>query len=264
MEQLIAMMKKRLAISKEALRIARKSKVDEYDGCLRVSVANGYVRYYQVTDNCKNGGKYLKKTDLAVAKKLAQKKYKADFIKACQKEINYLEKTIRFLSSSNANLVYDNLSNPRKILVDPYILDNEIYAKKWQEKEFKTNNFMLENKIYDTKRGDKVRSKSEALIANVLYDLNIPYQYEKALFLENGVARFPDFTLLNKVTREEIYFEHFGLLEDKEYLMANLKKLDEYQTIGIYPGKNLIFSYETKENPLNITNIKKMLCNLLG
>ena len=93
----------------------------------------------------------------------------------------------------------------------------------------------------------------------VLYELEIPYHYEKALRLRNGATRYPDFTLLKVSTGEEIYLEHFGLLDDSEYLSENLKKLEEYRKNGIYVGKNLLFTYETTSTPLDIKGIRQML-----
>ncbi len=82
------------------------------------------------------------------------------------------------------------------------------------------------------------------------------------LVLKNGGTRYPDFTLLDVRAREEVFLEHFGLLDDEEYRRNCLHKLDEYRNNGIYPGRNLIFTYETEENPLDIKGIKKMLKDL--
>ena len=38
-----------------------------------------------------------------------------------------------------------------------------------------------------------------------------------------------------------------------------LEKLDEYRSSGIYPGKNLIFTYETQYSPFDIKGIRKMI-----
>ncbi|WP_256372301.1 hypothetical protein [Butyrivibrio sp. CB08] len=35
--------------------------------------------------------------------------------------------------------------------------------------------------------------------------------------------------------------------------------MDLYRASGIYPGKNLMFTYETEDNPLDITGVRKML-----
>ena len=70
-------------------------------------------------------------------------------------------------------------------------------------------------------------------------------------------------TLLAVKQRKEIYLEHFGLLDDPEYLTKTLQKLDEYRANGIYPEKNLLFTYETETLPLDIKGIRKMLDDLL-
>lgn len=38
---------------------------------------------------------------------------------------------------------------------------------------------------------------------------------------------------------------------------------NDYRRSGIYPGKNLIFTYETDDSPLDIKGIKEMLKELL-
>jgi hypothetical protein len=77
--------------------------------------------------------------------------------------------------------------------------------------------------------------------------------------LGSGKKAYPDFTLLNTKTREEVYFEHFGLLDDEDYRGQALRKLNEYRRSGIFPGKNLLFSYETEDNPLDIKGVREML-----
>ena len=91
-----------------------------------------------------------------------------------------------------------------------------------------------------------------------LYELGIPYRYEAELCLRNGKVKYPDFTLLNVQTREIVYHEHLGLMDDDQYRRANLIKLDEYRRNGIYLGKNLIITYEAEGCYLNIREIKKM------
>lgn len=97
-----------------------------------------------------------------------------------------------------------------------------------------------------------------------MHDLGIPYIYEKKLVLKDGSTRRPDFMLLHVRKKEEIYLEHFGLLNQQEYLEKTLQKLDEYRASGIYPGKNLIFTYETEDIPLDIKGIRKMLHDILN
>ena len=96
-----------------------------------------------------------------------------------------------------------------------------------------------------------VRSKSEVLIANIYYELGIPYKYECPIVLENGITRYPDFTLLDIAHHRTVYHEHLGIIEDPEYRKAALLKLREYRDNGIYAGKNLILTSETAYAPFD-------------
>lgn len=262
MDELLMMLEARLANLNCALRLAKKDQ-DFPEGSLRVSTSNKRVRYYWMNQKASDLGEYIKKDNHQFARELAQKSYNRKFIKMAESEILYLQSVITHLSKNNADMSYDKLSLTRKNLVNPYILPDNIYAKNWQEESYKTSNYLPECKVYSTKRGEMVRSKSEAIIADILYELKIPYKYEKALVLKNGTIKFPDFTVLNKKTRQEVYIEHFGLLDDELYLNSNLLKLDEYRNNGIYLGKNLLFTYETENSPLDIKGIRKMFRELL-
>ena len=263
MEELLNHLKTRITILEQAIKRAEKDAGSFPCGHLRVSASRNRCRYYQLTEPGDLVGKYLTKDRSDLAKALAQKDYNEHFLKEAQKELTALEKTLSKLVKSNADLVYQKLSPGRKKLVDPYILPDEIYIEEWLSEPFKPNPYMPESRIYDTKRGDMVRSKSEAIIADMLLDLGIPYHYEKPIRLKGGAKRYPDFTLLKVAAREEVYLEHFGLLDDEDYRNACLIKMSEYRRNGIYPGKNLLFTYETTDFPLDIKGFRKMLSYLL-
>lgn len=220
---------------------------------MRISQTEKRVRYYQVLQKGDSSGAYITHEKRDIIKKLAQKDYTRRFLVEARRELSNLEKCIGLLEDSDSDLTYTMLTDNRKQRVEPYLQTDEIYAKHWQEQAFKTNGYAPEAKIYETQKGEKVRSKSEAIIADILYGLEIPYRYEQALMLKNKTIRYPDFTLLKAKTRDVIYLEHFGLLDDEQYRAGCLKKLDDYRSNGIYPGKNLLITYESKENPLDIS-----------
>ena len=60
-----------------------------------------------------------------------------------------------------------------------------------------------------------------------------------------------------KSTREEIYHEHLGMMDEEDYLNHNLAKIEEYRKNGIFIGKNLILTFESASCPLNIGDIRK-------
>ena len=228
MEELLKCIKERIVTLKKAIAKAEKESGTFPEGRLRVSRSGKQVRYYKMQKQSDTIGEFIRK-----------------------------EKT--FLAGQLAQRDYHKLIPERKKLVVPYIATEELFAEAWVVKPFRTNPYLPEAKIYDTRRGEKVRSKSEAILADMFYDLGIPYRYEELVQLRSGKKVYPDFTLLKTKTREEVYFEHFGLLDDEDYRGQALRKLNEYRRSGIFPGKNLLFSYETEDIPLDIKGVREML-----
>lgn len=113
-----------------------------------------------------------------------------------------------------------------------------------------------------TEQGERVRSKSEKIIADKLYMLGIPYRYECPALMKGrrgNVTIYPDFTILRMPERREVYFEHFGLMDDADYVNAVMHKLDTYEKNGIYLGINLFFTHETSKRPLNTVVLDRLL-----
>ena len=64
---------------------------------------------------------------------------------------------------------------------------------------------------------------------------------------------------LNTVRLALTTFEHFGMMDDPEYSGKVIMKLQTYARNHIYPGKQLLMSFETSKTPLDISYIEKML-----
>ena len=92
--------------------------------------------------------------------------------------------------------------------------------------------------------------------------MNIPYHYEFPIKLlaEDGskITVHPDFLCLNPRTRKEFLWEHFGRMDDIEYATGTVRKLKLFAKNDIFPGKNLITTHETSDQPLNTSLIKKI------
>ena len=248
----------RLKQLQKAIKLAEKDEKKFPEGHLRVSKNRRQTRYYKMTDSSDKVGGYLSKKELHKIKTLAQKDYNKHFLKAAKSELVMLEK-LKLKYTNSAEDIYNNLIPERKNLVTPYILPDDLIAKAWQSKTFRPNPYKPEKKTHDTKRGEKVTSKSEAFIADTLYEFGIPYHYECPVRIINGELRYPEFTLLKVRTREVIYLEHFGKMGEEGYRRDTMEKMDLYRASGIYPGKNLIFTYETEDHPLDISGMRKML-----
>jgi len=96
-----------------------------------------------------------------------------------------------------------------------------------------------------TASGRQVRSKGEVIIDIALDHFGVPHDYEQRieLFDENGfkVYRVPDFTLF---CAEKLFWEHFGMLDNDDYLFAAAKKIQLYNRNGIVLWKNLIVTVD--------------------
>ena len=56
-----------------------------------------------------------------------------------------------------------------------------------------------------------------------------------------------------------MYWEHFGMIDNPEYFQKYMKKLEVYTQNEIYPGNQLIMTFETKEKPLTLEEIDKVI-----
>ena len=60
-----------------------------------------------------------------------------------------------------------------------------------------------------------------------------------------------------------IYWEHDGKMDDSAYAKSAVRKIDTYQKNGIYPGENLILTFETSDIPLSTRTIQEMVRRFL-
>ena len=117
--------------------------------------------------------------------------------------------------------------------------------------------------IYATAKGEKVRSKFEALIANVLQEEGIAYRYERKLRLKTGDV-LPDFTLADPRTGVFTYLEAMGMMDEKEYAEANMRKLQKYAEVGLFPGDGLMLVFDSLAAPFNAEHFRQQLRKKYG
>ena len=136
---------------------------------------------------------------------------------------------------------------------------DEEYVRKWQEEIYQGKLFYEDTPELYTLKDERVRSKSELIIADMLSNKEIPYKYECPLRLSGGVKVYPDFTVLNIKKREEMYWEHLGMMDDPEYVESAIRKIITYEQNGIYLGEKLILTYETRKQPISQKDVKRII-----
>lgn len=64
-------------------------------------------------------------------------------------------------------------------------------------------------------------------------------------------------------TRAEFYWEHFGLMDDPDYLERTLVKLKDFAENKILSGKNLLFTMESTACKLSTRQIENLINEFL-
>ena len=202
--------------------------------------------------------KYIYKKDRELAQKLALKKYYSyeleDAIKEQKAIVAYLSKSP---NPRKADKLFSEGSGYKELL-EPFFLPVNEELNKCGLQEYERNMNHQENLRFKTSRGYYVRSKSESMIDKILTINKIPFRYECQLNL-SGFIMYPDFTIRHPRTGEYFYWEHFGMMDNPAYASSAITKLHSYVSNGIYPTINLIATYETKENPLDMGTIEEIV-----
>lgn len=236
------------------------------NGRLECHKRNGGWRWLLVKDKKQ---KYLShKSELVLARKMAYKRLLKCEIEMTSAKLDALKH-------------YVELANPEKILsaMDKRARDNleinrlalehknknNLKLQDWMDSVRSTEPFRTEELTIQSKSGHKVRSKSEAIIDGALFEHGLSYVYEPKLSLTepfvDSYARTerPDFGIWSRKTGGPIYWEHFGLLDNSDYLRSATEKLKIYMFNGIIPMKNLIITSESKGRDLDAEGIEAII-----
>ena len=228
-------------------------------GSLRIQKKANTTQYYHRTDPKDTNGTYIHKNDIALAKKIAQKDYALKVLNLATKELAIANHYEQLLQTNSIESVFDTLSDPRKALVNPVMMPINEYVDIWLSEPYEKMDFDERYNNYFSNKGVQLRSKSEVIIANSLEQYDIPYKYERPIELKGLGKVHPDFTCLNKGTRKEYIWEHFGMMDNENYASKNVTKISTYAQNGYLAGKNMIMTFETSFCPLNTKNIKMMI-----
>ena len=249
-------LKDRRAYLQYLIRKKEKSIAKAPEGYLIVQKAGRgeSLQYYRVTYDERHSRRrtYIsKRKDLPLIQALAQKDYDRKVLEAANLELAAIDGLLTHIPKNSAENIYALLDLQRALLVHPDVEPTDVFIAKWQGKE------------YD---GEIVRSKSEVEIANYLYFHGIPYRYEHPLKLRDGhqtVTYYPDFIIMDPVTRNVILLEHLGRMDDPEYVEEQVRKRRVYEENGFFEGENIIYTWETGSQPLTRVQLERKLGHYL-
>ena len=198
---------------------------------------------------------YLNQTQRETICRLAQKEYDQKALRTIRKELLGLKRILDYSMSPKLEDVITLCQPEKQKYITPTVPSDKEYLEAWLSQEYVKKDPDDGMHIFPTERGDMVCSKSEGAQADYMFHHDFYYLYEKELELvDHGrtVWRFPDFTILDPVTREEVIFEHFGMVDDPDYVQAMFDKIRLYQQNGYVIGQNFLFTFESRAHPFTM------------
>ena len=112
--------------------------------------------------------------------------------------------------------------------------------------------------VIPTSLGFKVKSKGERDIIERMVNYAVPLHHEEIIHVDyHKIA--PDITFKRPSNGEIGYWEHFGRMYDPKYRTNFFWKIEQLEKIGIYPGKNLIITFEGDGQFLSIAEIDEII-----
>jgi len=193
--------------------------------------------YYHET---KNKSKGITK-DRQLIRRLARKAYLQKWLKCLESRRQAGELFVKRGDQSTPAEIIQSLSKTYQQLPVAYFFEPK--EDDWQNQPYEKNPYPFKDPPIITNSGIRVRSKSELILANMLDECKIPYRYEAALHLGKKV-KYPDFTIKRPSDGKIIYLEHFGALDDTEYVIDMNEKLSLYASYNILPMRDLLCTFE--------------------
>ena len=236
------------------------------DGQLHFQKSKNKLYPYQESGQRKLGNrkrKYLSDDHRDVAELLARKYYDELCLADLKRELTAVKAYLKESSGKEKEL--DRI-NSRWDLYAPYLKNNKPAIISAEEEAF-INEDWTQSKEYPehltVKVSDSacVRSKSESQIWIAAEKRGIPFKYERVTNI-GGISMAPDFTFFNRKLNRPMIWEHFGMMDRPEYNLNARKKLDTYLRAGFLPNRDVIFTFETSDDPFTLEKAEKIFRDL--
>lgn len=219
-----------------------------------------FAGYYLVMEDGRRI--YLDKSQRKTIAALAQKEYDKRALLIVKKELRKLHAFLDYSEMPKLEDVFDQCLPEKQIFIVPAVRSDEVFRQDWLNQDYARKPLVDNDHPFPTEKGDMVCSKTEAQQADYMFYHGYDYLYEKRLDLIDNCRptwRYPDFTILDPVTREEVVFEHFGMVDDEGYQHSMFDKIRLYEENGYVIGQNFLFTFETAEHPFTMDQFIRIL-----
>lgn len=251
---------KRMHFIQKSANYLNKLKLSSYTQSVRAAKHGKTFQYFLRSSVHDKTGKYVKTKDLHLVKPIIQAEYEKKAIASVNKELKLLKNLINFYEQNKSiEDIFTNFPEGKQAMTEPVVETSEQFLNKWMNKKYTPLPFKDDDPEYFSKKDERMRSKSELLISGIMIDLGIHYVYEMPLKLKNGITIHPDFTIIDAKNGRILYYEHFGLMDNENYVNNAISKILEYQACGYYLGESLLVSFESSQMHLDTKAVQRML-----
>lgn len=226
--------KKRMLELKQIIQKKENVLLHAPEGIINIAAMGDKAQYYFKKDSSDKCRRYMRKSERPLIAAICQKEYDQKVLAAAQKELEQWERLTKNFPKQIYEEIYTKLSIHRQKWVQPDVLSDNEFIKQWEQVEYVAKGFSENAPEFYTDRGEQVRSKTEIFI-------------------------HPDFMALNVTTRTVFYWEHMGMMDDTEYVENAIRRIEAYEKNNIFPGENLILTYETVRHPISPRIIEQMI-----
>lgn len=230
---------------------------------LRVLSKKNCFQYYIIKESGETNGTYLPHKEIRKAALIAQRDYNKAAASILKKQVKAIDSFLAIYNPDELDNAYVKLHPGRKALITPAREPDSEFIEAWRHLPYTSKPFEINAPEYYTASGARVRSKSEVIIADALDRAGIPYRYEFPTSVKGWGTLYPDFTCLRPSTREEVIWEHFGLMGDPDYAENAVQKLAHYAASGYILGKNFIATFESGTTTLSVKQVQSYIDALL-
>jgi len=239
-------------------KLAKQGLENVPEGSLRLNKSNGCAQFYHCKNDTSHNGVYISKKNRDLARQLAQKSYDEKILRYTENSLSLINRLLIDYEDDKLDRIYMLEHSERQKMIEPVEPTYDQLLEKWMSEDYARKAFREDSPIIVTNNGMRVRSKSEKIMADYFDSIGLTYKYECPLQLEPFGIIYPDFTFLSKKTKRKIYWEHEGMMDNSEYARVAVQKIELYERNGIFPGEDLILTFESSNTPINTVLMKDL------
>ena len=257
----------RIGLEKERLQLIKLKnilKTSPEGGLILKNNVNGHRRYY-ITTSGSDKRTYANRKMLIMVYKLKQRKKAEAKARILANNIAVREYVLENYQDCSDETIDERL--PAAYRNDEE-LNSKVFNQKSRGKQIpqSENPYKPEELRHITSFNLRVRSKGELIVAEALYAGGFVFFYEKRLevYDEGGNIKviYPDFTIVFP-SGFIVYWEHKGRLDDREYMLRDMKKTQLYYDNGIFEPHNLIVTTDGPGGTTDVEAVHRIINGLL-